>query len=64
MIRCEPQCADCGFPCRREACPNYRTRILVCDKCMEEKEALYVGLSGMELCSDCALEELEKVSFF
>lgn len=33
----------------------------VCDKCHAEVDELYYGAGGKQLCSDCALEELEKV---
>lgn len=61
MIRYESQCVQCGFPCRYDACPNYKVRILECDNCHEDFEKLYIGLSGRELCDKCALEELEVV---
>lgn len=61
MIRYESQCVQCGFPCRYEACRNYRVKILICDNCKDEVQKLYIGLSGRELCDRCALEELEVV---
>lgn len=61
MIRYESQCVNCGFPCRYEACRNYRVKVLICDDCKDEVQELFYGVSGMELCADCALKELEKV---
>ena len=61
MTRYESQCVDCGFPCRYEACRYYRVKILICDTCKDEVQELYYGVSGKELCADCALKELEKV---
>lgn len=61
MIRYESQCVQCGFPCRYEACQNYKIRVLICDSCKDEAQKLYIGLSGRELCDRCALEELEVV---
>lgn len=61
MTRYESQCADCGLPCRYEACRYYKVRILECDECGEECEKLYIGISGRELCAECALKELEVV---
>lgn len=61
MIRHESGCADCEFPCRYEACPNYSTTIFICDKCKEESDTLYYGANGKELCGRCALGELEEV---
>ncbi len=59
--RYENQCVDCGFSCRYEAYRHYRVRILECDNCGDEVEKLYIGVSGKELCAECALEELEVV---
>lgn len=61
MIRYKSACVQCGFPCRYEACPNYKVRTLICDSCKDEVQKLYVGLSGRELCDKCALEELEVI---
>lgn len=58
--RYENQCADCGFPCRYEACRYYRVRILECDSCGEEFYHLY-NLDGEELCESCVLERLEVI---
>ena len=60
-IRHESQCVDYGFPCRYEACRYYRVQVLECDCCHEEVDRLYIGLSGKELCSQCALDRLEVV---
>lgn len=57
----ENQCVDCGFPCRYEACRYYKVRVLECDNCHEEADKLYIGISGNQLCAECALEELETV---
>lgn len=59
MIRYESGCVECGLPCRYEACPNYKVRVLECDSCHEESDKLYIGVSGRELCAECALKELE-----
>ena len=61
MIRYENQCVNCGFLCRYEACRYYKVRVLECDCCREEADKLYIGISGKELCAECALEELEVV---
>lgn len=60
MTRYENQCVDCGFPCRYEACRNYRVRVLKCDNCHDEVEKPY-RLDGEESCSQCALVRLEVV---
>lgn len=60
MIRYESQCVNCGFPCRYEACPNYKVRILECDECGEARNKLYV-VDGCELCEYHALQRLEAI---
>lgn len=61
MTRKESGCVRCGLPCIGDACPNYRVTRLICDICGEEPEELYY-LDGRELCADCVLNRLEKVS--
>lgn len=60
MIRYESQCVNCGFPCRYEACPNYKVRILECDRCKDEVEKLY-DYDGEEICEECLLKEFEVI---
>lgn len=60
MTRYESQCVDCGLPYIGNACRCYKVK-MECDECGEECEKLYVGLSGRELCAECALEELEVI---
>lgn len=59
-IRHENQCVDCGFPCKYEACRDYKVATPVCDNCGEDVEKLYL-LDGEELCASCVLERLEVV---
>lgn len=64
MVYYTNECCDCAtenYPCLGNSCPNHHVLHVVCDKCHAEVEELYYGLSGDELCADCALEELEKV---
>lgn len=59
------ECAGCtsmGLPCMGDSCRNKRVTRLYCDRCGDESETLYYGcMSDTELCSRCALEELDKV---
>lgn len=59
--RYESQCVSCGLPCIGDSCRNYNYRILECDSCHDEVDKLYIGVSGLELCSKCALEELQVI---
>lgn len=61
MVRYKSDCVDCGLPCIGSACQHYRVRVLECDQCHDEVEKLYVGVSGRELCADCALNEMDVV---
>lgn len=58
--RYESQCVDCSFPCRYEACPNYKVRILECDRCHDEFDKLY-DYGGEEICEECLLKEFEVI---
>ena len=58
--RYESQCVNCGFPCRYEACPNYKVRILECDRCGSEEDKLY-DYGGEEICEECLLKEFEVI---
>lgn len=59
MRKTESECVCCGFPCIREACPNYSVTRYYCDKCKGE-ETLY-KYNEKELCTDCILKQLQKV---
>ena len=59
--RYESQCVQCGFPCRYEACPNYKVRMLICDFCNDEVDRLYKYDSSTELCEECLLKEFEVI---
>lgn len=64
MIKEENRCQECNsalYPCVGDSCELRHYRALYCDKCKDEVEKLYIGLSGRELCADCALKELEVV---
>lgn len=60
MQKVKNHCVDCGQPCIRNACRHYEVTHYYCDKCGEEEE-LY-EYEGQELCADCILEELPKVT--
>ena len=48
----ESRCVDCGFPCRGNACPNYKVQVNYCDVCGSEG-AKYC-LDGDDVCEECA----------
>lgn len=59
MVRTESGCVDCGLPCLRDACPNYRVLVLECDRCHDEAEELF-DVDGEDLCVDCLKKEFRK----
>lgn len=64
MIRVENDCCDCAvpaYPCLGDSCPLRHQKHYYCDSCGDEVDKLYYGISGKELCTDCALGELEVV---
>lgn len=64
MIIEENRCCDCAapaYPCLGDSCSLRHYRVLICDSCGDEVDKLYISVSGRELCSDCALEELEVI---
>lgn len=64
MVYYEDECCGCAtesYPCLGSICPNRHVLHVVCDKCHAEVDELYYGACGKQLCSDCALDELEKV---
>lgn len=62
MIKIQSNCQQCGLPCLKDNCPNYRIKTLICDKCKDEVYILYYApQSGKEVCIECAVGELEKV---
>lgn len=54
------ECVDCGFPCRHEACPNYKVEHFRCDFCEEEDVVLY-HYDGHEICENCLLKQFDIV---
>lgn len=63
-VRYENECFDCAtesYPCKGDSCPYRHVRRLYCDNCGDVFDKLYIGVSGKELCAECALEELEVV---
>lgn len=64
MIKIENDCCDCAvpaYPCLGYSCPLRHQKHYYCDNCHDEVRELYYGISGKELCAECALEELEVV---
>ena len=54
----ESRCVDCGFPCRGNACPNYKVQVNYCDVC--GSEGAKYSLDGDDMCEECA-ETIDKV---
>lgn len=54
-------CATPAYPCMGNNCPRRNVPHLYCDECKDDVEELY-KLDGKELCADCALERLEKIT--
>ncbi len=61
MVRYENECVDCGKPCIKTACENYRVKRLYCDECDEEVTELYEYAAYEELCADCLLKRFEVI---
>ena len=59
MKKTECECVDCGFPCKRHACPNYEVTRFYCDECGDEG-TLY-EFDGEELCISCIEKRLKVV---
>ena len=57
MIQHVSQCVCCGQPCLGNTCPYYSVRVLTCDKCGEDADALY-WYNGMQLCRDCVIDSV------
>lgn len=65
MITEQDECCGCAtesYPCIGDICPRRHTVVLICDECGDEVEKLY-KVDGMQLCSRCALNELEEVDY-
>ena len=64
MIRYENNCYGCAtesYPCIGDSCPNRHVPVFVCDECGDEVDDLY-EYGSEQLCADCVLERLDKVS--
>lgn len=65
MITERDECCGCAtesYPCLGDSYPRRHTAVLICDECGDEVEKLY-KVDGMQLCSRCALNELEEVDY-
>lgn len=65
MITERNECCGCAvpaYPCLGDSCLRRHTAVLICDECGDEVEKLY-KVDGMQLCSRCALNELEEVDY-
>jgi hypothetical protein len=64
MVKYENHCCGCAtdsYPCLGSSCELRSVRILICDKCGDEVERLYIGNHNAELCEDCYLEEADYI---
>lgn len=61
MIKYENQCVDCGLPCMGNDCKYRHVPVYICDCCGDEAVDLYM-YDDEELCIDCIISRLEKVS--
>ena len=59
MKRIENECVGCDLPCLGSSCPNKNVVRFYCDRCHEEAELYHYN--GDEICSDCLLEEFDRV---
>lgn len=65
MITERDECCGCAtesYPFLGDSCSRRHTAVLICDECGDEVEKLY-KVDGMQLCSRCALNELEEVDY-
>lgn len=62
MVVYENECVGCPteLGCLGEACKNRNVPHCYCDICGDEVDILY-DVAGKELCSNCALDELDTV---
>ena len=64
MITYENECCGCavpGYPCMGDICTNINVKHLYCDKCKADCEELY-DYDGEELCQECLLNTIEKIT--
>ena len=60
MIRYENECCGCdapNYPCRGYSCPLRHVPHLICDRCGDDVEKLF--LIHDDLCEDCFMHVLE-----
>lgn len=58
MIKKQCDCVDCDLPCIKEACPYYKSEIVVCDECGNYAE--YSFFDEKDLCESCAHQYLSE----
>ena len=63
MVKYENECVCCppGMGCLGDSCPNRNVMHLYCDKCNADCEELY-DYDGEELCEDCLLDSIKKIT--
>lgn len=54
----ESMCVDCDLPCLQNACPYYKVRTPICDRCGDYAE--YRFHDEDDFCESCAYEYLEE----
>ena len=60
MIEYVSDCVDCGKPCIGGACSHYRVKLLICDKCNDEVDKLWV-VDDEQVCEHCLKEMFETI---
>lgn len=66
MIRYEDDCRGCAtdtYLCLGKYCPRRNIKVLECDKCGDDTVEELYRYDGMELCSGCLLDMLEKIEY-
>lgn len=63
MVTYEDECVGCPkeIGCLGYSCPNRNVMHLYCDECNDDVEDLY-DYNGKELCEECVLNKLRKLS--
>ena len=60
MIEYVSDCVDCGKPCLGNACPHFSVKLLVCDKCNDEVDKLWI-VDDEQVCEHCLKEMFETI---
>ena len=60
MIEYVSDCVDCGKPCLGNDCPHFSVKLLVCDKCNDEVDKLWI-VDDEQVCEHCLKEMFETI---